>query len=457
MPDTRISSQLQARYTHASYLRWLRGALFREVHVHEVLLVDFPVDGVNLRDDHKQALDQLADAFNAADERRRRSERVWEEFSRPYVINPEEGYGLVDGAWPTELLEGVRQEEPAPSVMGLPTDDDEVLVRVQDGTNSFAATYGLYVRTPSTPFAFGVLRGGASQTGAEPNNVTLSSLRGHAVAHYLIEHHDIDPHFFDRVDAPGSSAPIVDAIADGLVDAELDVNRNARIVCTFAADLVLVLNEDDLKQRLDDHLHTLVENDLDQKEHVQAAMGAYLMGRHALRLAETMDFVGGEGPHPEWPDPKVPRSLITPMFQALAHGDPRDDTPTASWSRFLAANRQRAKLENAMARDGDTSGGLLAPWQRTLRMCGRRPELAHNLGLERVDESTYRERAPEAFVGFFDFFETTNDLQLKRHYDAVRPDFYWLSRTHAEYAQGRATRMTGRSPTLEWFLSAPDS
>lgn len=451
MPETLDRSLFEARHTHVSYLRWIRGSVFREIHTHEVLLVDFPVGGAELSQDHKYALDQLAHAFNEANGRRRRSERAWEVFTKPYVINAKEGYDLVMGYWPEPLLDAVQEREPLTSLVGLPTDDEEVIERVRGGIHSFVAEYGLYIRTPSKPFAFGLLQGGASQTGPETNNITLSSLRGHAAAHYLIERHGIDPHFFDRVDAPGSSEPIIDAILEELTEAEVDVNRNARIVCTFAADFLLLLNRKDLKQRLDVHLHNLVSNGAAHKEHIQDAIGAYLMGIHTLRLAETMDFVGGEKPHPEWPDRKVPRSLITPMFQALSRGRPRRDTPTAPWTRYLAADKQRTKLEEAMARDADTAGGLLTPWERTLQLCGQRPELAHNLGIERISESVYRDLTPEKFIDFFDFFEATNDLQLKRHYDVVRPHFYWLSK-EAKHPQQRAKHITGQDFDASWFL-----
>lgn len=69
MPETRDRSLFEARYTHISYLRWIRGSVFREIHIHEVLLVDFPVGGAELSQDRKHALDQLTHTFDEANGR----------------------------------------------------------------------------------------------------------------------------------------------------------------------------------------------------------------------------------------------------------------------------------------------------------------------------------------------------------------------------------------------------
>ena len=87
MPETLDRSLFEARRTHISYLRWLRGSVFREIHTHEVLLVDFPVGDAELSQDREHALDQLTHAFHEANGRRRRSKRAWELFTSTFAVD----------------------------------------------------------------------------------------------------------------------------------------------------------------------------------------------------------------------------------------------------------------------------------------------------------------------------------------------------------------------------------
>jgi hypothetical protein len=431
------------------FLRWVHGALFREVHVHYVLLADFAVDGTDLTADHESVLDEVASAFLDAESRRLESSRSWYEFPVPYVVGHSDGFELLDQDWHPEVLNSVKARYRA-SRLGLPVEDAATLAAVDEETHlgPFVSRYGIFMRsTPGGEFGFGLIRGGASQTGPEPHNVELSDLRGHAVAAYLIQNHGIDAQRFEGVHAPGSSETLLDAVTEQLENREQEINRNARFICTYSFDLLLLLKESDLHKNLRGLLRRLVDNGLDSDKHVEDAMGRYLLGQHAKRMAFESDSL--DRLRSSWPEPSVDPNLLLPMARIFA-GDPDDDQPLSPAHRYAKAEDSRRKLIMAQQREADTNG-MLRRWETTIELIRRDRDLAHSHGLSRVERDEYKELAPEQFISL-PFPGIIDDLMLGQHFDRVDPDYYWLSREEAAEAETQVREIVGRDMDFPWLL-----
>lgn len=437
MPDTLLHPATAT--THAYCLEWVRGALYRAHHVHELTLVDFPVDDAALAPDHEARLLAFArryDEHRAPDA----SEAVrWIDFPHAVFVGLADPEPHLPRDWSRAQLQHLRQRHIPTQRLGVPVADVDRAADADGAADNLPFRVDYAARLGTVEGAkIATVVGGASQTGPEANNVDLSRLRAHAAVNFLIQEGHVPAGAIERLSSPGSSAPLTDAAGE-----ELGANRNVRLRLTYSEEVCLLWKRTDLGRELRAQLRGARELGKDSDRDVAFLLRTYLMGAQAFDYLAANKARVSAGALSDWPHPAVSPRTRLPMDAVFAYGKQDDDSPenapVTPTMRNGAAQACYTTVTEALA-SGHVDHSPLPTWEATLREIGHDPGLAASLALRPVSEADYRRLADAVFA-------VTDE-----HVTEVRPNFYWFDRPAATRAEAICREVLGRTVAVDWLL-----
>ena len=451
-------------HTHYQWLEWDHGCWFREHHLHAVVLTGFDVDEDDLHDEHRAVLDEVAHRFTPAHDRTQQSIPPNSVTFRPHPF----GVGVAaNGAtapaadldWPH--LDALRDAWGEPDALPLSSTEAVREVESNDSMHVFVARHGLRTGlVDEAPFGFLRFQGGASQTASPLHNRPLSERRAEAVRRYLWDEHGVEAGDIGSMHGLGESEPYVDAVARGLDDIEVAQNRYARFLVAYTYRTAVL----DPPGVLDARLRETLENvqsayDGDRAEQLRdEALGRYAMGRMAWRYVKQHP---GDTPLQRYPGDTV-ESHRLPTWVALEANElggswAAKDRPIVPVNRYAQADTMRRKQMMALQDTwGLTAANKREGWERICHTSAQYPSVAYSLGLSAISESTYRDRVTaEDRLNVWHFFDAVEEWALEDHFEAVRPDFFWLDDEVARRArqiQQRAGLHDDQVQEVPWVL-----